>query len=100
VKIANSSASAVSERSPPDRRLSCLTRLPAGLASTSTPVVSMSSGFSRRSRPVPPGNSVANICSNASAVSSNADLNTWTIVESRSLMSCIKSSRDLTTSLR
>ena len=98
--MANSSANAVSDRSPPDSRLSCLTRLPAGLASTSTPVVSRSSGFSSRSRPVPPGNSVANTCSNAAAVSSNALRNTSTMVLSRSRISVIRSSRLFTTSLR
>ena len=46
---------AVSDRSPPDSKESLRTFLPDGRASTSMPVLSMSSGSVSRSRPVPPG---------------------------------------------
>ena len=51
-------ATAVSDFSPPESSESRLTFLPGGRASTSMPVVSMSSGSVSSSRPSPPGNSV------------------------------------------
>ena len=57
--MATSSATAVRERSPPESSESRLIFLPAGRASTSMPVVSMSAGSVRTSRPSPPGNSRA-----------------------------------------
>ena len=57
MKIATSSATATSDRSPPESSDSRLIFLPGGRASTSMPVVSMLSGSVRTSRPSPPGNS-------------------------------------------
>ncbi len=69
MKIDTSSATATSERSPPDSSESRLIFLPGGRASTSSPVVSMLSGSVRISRPSPPGNSRLKTRSNCTATS-------------------------------
>ena len=93
-KIATSSAIAVSERSPPDNSDSRLIFLPGGRASTSTPVVSQSSGSVSTSRPAPPGKSTPNTTSNSRATSSYAARNTCSTRSSTSLMTTSRSRRD------
>jgi hypothetical protein len=80
-----SMATEVSERSPPESSDSRLIFLPGGRASTSTPVVSMSSGSVSTSRPSPPGKSTWNTAWNSRAVSSKADVKTSRIRSSTSL---------------
>ena len=58
MKMASRKPIAVRDRSPPDRSESLLTFLPGGLASTSMPVASMSSGSVSTSLPSPPGKKV------------------------------------------
>src|SRR6266508_4318157 len=91
--MATSNATAVSERSPPDSSDSRLIFLPGGLASTSTPVVSMSSGSVSTRRPSPPGKSTRKTSSNSRAVSAYASAKTDRIRSSTSLTTVSRSRR-------
>ena len=89
----------MSERSPPDSSDSLRTFLPDGRASTSMPVSSRLSGSVRRSRPVPPGNSVSkSVLEVLRPRRRRPTANTLTISSSMALMILASSRRDSFTS--
>ena len=85
-------------RSPPDSSDSFFTFLPLGLASTSMPVLSRSSGLVSTSRPLPPGNRVVNSVVKFALTSANAAANTLWISWSTAWITCDSSRRVARTS--
>ena len=73
--MATNMARAVRDFSPPESSVSRLTFLPGGRASTSIPVVSMSSGSVSTNRPAPPGNRVLKTLGNSASTSFHASVN-------------------------